>query len=652
MNRQESIPQHNILTLALLLFFLLASLYSLTFSGTFMTDDEHILASRSLSLAFDGQVNNARVYGNSRLYAFSILPKEYSTPAVNVEPAQAILGAGLARWAAALNVGRIHALYLSNIYITALSAVFLFLSIVLLGYSKQTAFLTGMLFGLGTMVWPYSKTYFRDPLAMLFVSLAWTLLLFIKTNQQSKGIRAAAWAGLILAVLGGILSKNTATLLVPVILLDLIVHYAERLSLQNIRQILLEHWKKTAVIGGAVLALVFLWLFVVPGEGMFTRISYDYYEYLITAFLSKPHPGFFRALVGPLVSPGKSIFIYSPVLVLAVMGSVKCRETAWPAWSYLFLLILGQAVFYDDQWWGFIQWGLRYLLPSLPLVMIAAAPAVDRWSKTRPGKTGLLLVGLGSVLIQIIGSLAPVRQYFVEILAADPDLLGAESIWTFSQSAVPWHTAWILEGEGLDLAISRMGVRAVPVILISLITAGLILLALRGSRREWLRYPVLGFSLLLPLAMLFSYRSDPAYFADREDLQAARRFTASSISPGDAVLIKAYNTPVWHHWMNWAGPGVEWIALAAHFPEPNQVEEFRLTGDPEQALDESTTALFRDLPAQYQRTWIVVPQDAPGGSLKIEEAWLSAHYDMVQSEVFSDPPFQTDVTLYRLMTPE
>ena len=649
---RESIHQHKTLTLALLLFFLLASIYSLTYSGTFMTDDEHILASRSLSLGFDGQVNNTRVYGNSRLYAFSILPQEYSSPAVNVEPAQAFVGAMLARWAAALNVGRIHALYLSNIYVVALSAVFLFLSILFLGYSKNTALFTGVMFGLGTMAWPYSKTYFRDPLAMLFISLAWALLLFIKTNQMNKLFRAAAWVGLILAVLGGILSKNTATLLIPVILLDLIVHYADQLSLQNLWRTLLEHWKKTAVIGGAVLILVFLWLFAVPGEGMFTRISYHYYEYLITAFLSKPHPGFFRALVGPLISPGKSIFIYSPVLVLAVMGSVKRWETAWPAWSYLFLLIFGQAVFYDDQWWGFIQWGLRYLLPSLPLLMIAAAPAVDRWSKTRSGKIGLLLVGLGSVLIQIIGSLAPVRQYFVEILAADPELLGAETIWTFSHSAVPWHLAWILEGNGLDLAFTRVGARSIPVLVVSLIAASLILFVLRNPRKAWVRYPVLGLILFLPLAMLFSYRSDPAFFADREDFHAARKSIAASIQPGDAVVLKAYNTPIWYHWMNWAGPDVEWIALTAHFPEPSQVEEFRLTGDPEKALDESTAALFRGLPADYQRTWIVVPQDAPGGTLKIEEAWLSAHYDVVWSEAFSDPPFQTDVKLYHLSPPE
>ena len=47
-------------------------------------------------------LNNNRVYGNSRLYAFSILPPEYSSPAVNVEPVQAFFGAILVRLAAYL----------------------------------------------------------------------------------------------------------------------------------------------------------------------------------------------------------------------------------------------------------------------------------------------------------------------------------------------------------------------------------------------------------------------------------------------------------------------------------------------------------------------------------------------------------------------
>lgn len=645
---QESISQHKILTLATLLLFLLASVYALTYSGTFRTDDEHILASRSLSIGFERVANNLRVFGNSRLYALSILPSEYSSPAVNVEPAQAILGSFLARWAAVLEVGRIQALYLSNIYVVALTGVFIFLSIIFLGYSKSTAFMTAILFGLGTAAWPYAKTYYRDPLAMMFVSLAWACLLYLKSNQKNKLVPAAAWIGLPVSVLAGILSKNTVTLLLPVLFLYPLVNWFDRTSRARIRHMLRGHWKKIVVIGVGLLVVFILWFLFVPGEGLFTRISYPYYQYLITAFISKPHPGFFQALVGPLVSPGKSIFLYSPVLILTVVGSIKRRETAWPGWLYLFLLILGQAIFYDHQWWGFIDWGLRYWLPSLPLLMTAAAPAVDLWSASLPGRIGLLLIGIVSFFMQSLGSLAPVRQYFEDILAADSELLGAETIWTFSHSAVPWHISWILKGNWLDLALTRMGARSWPVAAVCLVTVILIIYILYHPRKKWGMYPLLGLSLLLPLAMLYSYQNDPAYYPDRGDFSRARKSIEASILPGDAVIIKAYNRPVWHHWMNWAGPDMEWISLSAHFPDPDQLEEYQLTNNPEQALDESTLQLFRELPDDYQRAWIVVPQDSPGGSLGLEETWLSFHYDLVDRRVFSDHAYQTDVNLYNL----
>ena len=70
---QEKFELHKDFSLILLLFVLLAAVYCLTYSGTFITDDEHILASRTLSLSFDENVNNNRVYGNGRLFFLSNL---------------------------------------------------------------------------------------------------------------------------------------------------------------------------------------------------------------------------------------------------------------------------------------------------------------------------------------------------------------------------------------------------------------------------------------------------------------------------------------------------------------------------------------------------------------------------------------------------
>ena len=97
---------------ALSLFVLLIAIYSLTYSGTFITDDEHILASRTLSLAFDGNLNDQRVYGNQRIHALSDTTPVYAARGVNIEPGQADVGAFLARLAVMLGVGRVQSNFL------------------------------------------------------------------------------------------------------------------------------------------------------------------------------------------------------------------------------------------------------------------------------------------------------------------------------------------------------------------------------------------------------------------------------------------------------------------------------------------------------------------------------------------------------------
>jgi hypothetical protein len=120
---------HPVLQIGLSLFALLIAIYCLTYSGTFVTDDEHILSSRALSLAFDKSVNDNRVYGNSRVFALSNLAGTSATQALNIEPGQEIIGSTLARLAVILHIGHIQTLFLLNIGVTALTSAVLFATI-------------------------------------------------------------------------------------------------------------------------------------------------------------------------------------------------------------------------------------------------------------------------------------------------------------------------------------------------------------------------------------------------------------------------------------------------------------------------------------------------------------------------------------------
>jgi len=643
---QAKFGLHKDSSLALLLFVLLVSIYCLTYSGTFITDDEHILASRTLSLGFDENVNNDRVYGNSRLFFLSNLSPEYAASAMNVEPAQAFFGSLLARISVLLNIGHIQTIFIFNIGVIAFTAVVLFLVTRFLGYSKFTAFCVCILFGLGTMVWPYTKTYFRDPLAMMFLTIAWASALIIGNKRyslRSKYFKILAWFGLFIGTIAGVLSKNTVVIAIPALFVYLLIMKCAEIPSGTIQESLQKNWKTFLLIFGCAVLLLMIWVVYFPSRGIFSRFTFDYYKYLATFFITTPHPKFLEAILGPLISPGKSIFIYSPILILSFYGSIEKWNIAWPAWFYLIMLVVGQALFYDDGWSGHINWGLRFILPAIPPLLIAAIPAIDGWLKTRIGRIGLLAVGGLSVLIQVIGTLPPMRQFYVEIINIDPALIKSAAIWRFNHSPLAWHIKWLLAGGELDLAAARVGISAIPIVLGFIILEALAIISLKHPLKKSL--PYFNFVLMagLVIAMLFTYKRDPYFYIERLDLFAAQEEVRNNVMPDDLVVIKSYNTPVWYYWMNWAEPIQNWVSLPLYFPKPNLIEEYRLTNNPEVALVEASVKLFPDLPDKYSRVWLVLPSDTPGATLNIEVDWL-----MNNSATNTNWKFKGDVTETRL----
>ena len=219
---QPSTLSTRLVGLSLLIFFV--TLYSLVYSGTFITDDEHVLAARSLSFAFDDQFNLSRVIGNSRVYDFPLYGPIGATEAANVEPAQAVLGAILAKISVWLGIGRIQTMFLLNIWVTAFTAVIIFITAIKMGNSKQLGIILSVLFGLCTIAFPYSRTYFRDPLAMLFLSGAWLFLHQIIQQSETKKnsfSRVYIWLGFFGCLIAGILSKNTIAIAIPVFLIEI-----------------------------------------------------------------------------------------------------------------------------------------------------------------------------------------------------------------------------------------------------------------------------------------------------------------------------------------------------------------------------------------------------------------------------------------------
>jgi hypothetical protein len=623
---------------------ILVVLYSLTYSGTFLVDDEHILASRAISLASDEQINDLRVMGNGRVFALSQLPPA----ATNIEPAQTLISVPLVKLACWLGFGQVQILLLLNIWVTALTAMMLFFIISVSGYSKRTAFIASMLFGLCTIVFPYTQTYFRDPLAMLFLTCAWffrqKILLHDKTLPNQHGV--FLWVGLFASLTVGILAKNTVLLAVPVVIIELLLESIKRKGFSSWVKEVISSWKRQVGWLAGITGLILVWIFLIPEIPILSRFSPVYYRYLAQYFFTTPHPHFLEAISGPFISQGKSLFLFSPILCLSLWSLIKRFRQVWSTWLYLILLVIAQAFFYDDGWAGLNNWGLRYVMLAIPLLFLTIVPIIDRWLMSRTGMRILAVSGLVSFCIQLLGALTPIGKYYATVYSSPSTITEYSSIWNLKDSIIGWSIRWILSFQPVDIAIVRMVEPQVGILLISMLILIAAFFSVRYRSLKYLSMLAVVSCIGLHGVMMTRFSSDLVYGKNRTDLFESQQFIMTGYQVEDGVLVKSYASATWYYWMNWTSPELEWVSLPFSFPVPVLIEKFKNTGNPEDALDGVSLAILNREALSSKRIWLVLPSDSPGTSLELEKTWLSQRFDERDCSLFISEGKTTEVCLF------
>ncbi|MDE2816350.1 MAG: hypothetical protein OXK81_06565 [Chloroflexota bacterium] len=283
-----------------------------------------------------------------------------------------LIGASGSIWSEQENTAyflRLFALF-TNAWVTALSAVLLFLITRRLGYHSQVALALTILFGLATLAWTYAKFDFAEPAITL--ALLGTLYFLLRGIQD----RQLGWvfvAGLI--VLGGI-SIRFVTALNLVVLAPLPALVTLQSSQRLLRSLALAFARTLVflapigILGAlALAALVSVFDVPLPEPADVTEN--------ITNWLDLP---IWIGLYGNVLSPGKSVFLYAPPLILALFGSLPfiARHKWWAlpcvGIPVLYLLLYSSV----GTWYGGGSWGPRYLVPAVPLLLIMAAPILEK----------------------------------------------------------------------------------------------------------------------------------------------------------------------------------------------------------------------------------------------------------------------------------
>jgi hypothetical protein len=110
-----------------------------------------------------------------------------------------------------------------------------------------------------------------------------------------------------------------------------------------------------------------------------------------------------RGTSGLLVSPGRGLFVYSPVLLFAIVGVVRGRR--WPLYP-LCALAAGAyvvAAANSSDWYGGQSFGARRVTDALPLLAVLLVPAVDGIVRTKWLRAYVVLLGW-SVFVEVLAA--------------------------------------------------------------------------------------------------------------------------------------------------------------------------------------------------------------------------------------------------------
>jgi hypothetical protein len=601
-------------------------LYSLTYSGTFRVDDEHILAARAQSYAYREHFDYPQIYGNDRVRQLSIVPEDVAPPVVAIEPGQAVLGSLYFRFASLFDLDGVQTFFTLNLYATALAGVFVFLMVCDLGYQPKTAILTSLLFGMGTMAWPYSKTAFRDPLSMMFLTVGFWGWVILLTKEKKAFVGAVIF---MFGIVCGVLVKSTILLAIPSFILSavVIIKTGKSDSLRNRRWMLLVP---------LILALIIILIgFLISGVGPYSRFSFINYISLVQRYLKEMDWQIILAILGPFFSPSKSIFLFNPILIFIPFAVTRTwsriKYLAIPTLLTMFFMVVAQALHLGELWAGSLYWGLRFLLPILPIFVVLLAPGFEWLFRQKRFWRRVLssLIFGPSFLIQLAGAIVAWHIPYEVWQSRGLDAYVPDAIWSWKFLVIPIQIKQLVNPGNWDIAWIRTLAYEPQVVLVPVILGIALGLGLTGMRwiRSLSRRRDFSLGVLATIAIILSvfpyfpslwiYKADPLIGGQQPELQSLVSWAEETAENGDLVLVDSYGTKLWRTMMGEWDRSIPWYSLPFEIPGMTGVG-WTLGGKPSGPAQD----LINKVGTEFERLVYLASDEAPDYILMREKMWL------------------------------
>ena len=249
-----------------------------------------------------------------------------------------------------------------------------------LGTPSTTALWLSLLLGGATVLWPYGTSLYSE--GWQAATIIWSAAFMLE--------RRIVLAALLLAISG--LIKATSVIFLPALVLAAYVDTSQPRE-QRVRS--------AAILAAGIGAAVLIHL----GWNNYRFGSLFDFGYDWTETIPEPPPRAFlvtdipRGLVVLLATPGKSLFLWAPILVLSVINAARWwrhdRALTLGVGSAVAVGLIVYAAYLFPE--GGYAHGPRHLVPIVPLfALLAEGPHAARWSPV--ALTGCSVVGLAVAL--------------------------------------------------------------------------------------------------------------------------------------------------------------------------------------------------------------------------------------------------------------
>ncbi len=319
------------------------------------------------------------------------------------------------------------AAWLNPILVALLCALLPLLAVRLRIARPLPALWSGLLCGLVTPLWPYTQTFFGEPLIALCLVLALFWMWPVDPSAPSSRIMPLLGCGMALGL--AVLTRLDSAIYVPFfVVAAALLPGASLLESSRIPSAGSSHTSllsrilaATLVAVPVVIALaITAWYnnarFGAPLETGYGRgaqgESVDLIFHRTVGLVAE-------GLWDLLASPGKGLLFYAPLVILVPSGVWLLVHNNRRAPVVLLLVICGVDWLAHAnlliRWLGGWAWGPRFLIPVVPLLVLLAGSVLSPPRFVRSGRLAMATLALAGLLVQVPAVLADYHPYLDDL---------------------------------------------------------------------------------------------------------------------------------------------------------------------------------------------------------------------------------------------